>query len=433
MVDTNGSIKLCCVAEDPTQPNKYGEQRLEGQSMSVQKSSLSEAWNSEYMESVRERMILGKQVKDCSQCYRREKQGQYSFRQRANDDWQQHVQQVTQYYDLYKQDYAEADQILQKRMSVTKHYVELPVYLDIRFGNLCNLKCRMCTGLYSKKLGEELNEISQQDEAFRQIAGDTAKVHDFDWYDDNFWNDLEKYLPRINLLYLTGGEPTLVEGNYNFLQGLIDKGYAKNISLVFNTNATNFQQRFLDTVSHFAHITFNLSIDGIKGVQEYIRYPSKWKAIEKNMFTLMDKIKDSKHTQFNLVFTPTVNVLNVGSFDKLVNWAYHFATNNNLPKVQWNMEPIMLQGPQFQDMAWANKNYKQFALHNLNSIDSNAYKTFKSLKQFVNKMKLTLLKIEDKLESKANNKQLHKWNTELDKHRGIDIKDYIEYSDMIYE
>ena len=311
--------------------------------------------------------------------------------------------------------------------------VELPVYLDIRFGNLCNLKCRMCTGLYSKKLGEELNEISQQDEAFRQIAGDTAKVHDFDWYDDNFWNDLEKYLPRINLLYLTGGAPTLVEGNYNFLQGLIDKGYAKNISLVFNTNATNFQQRFLDTVSHFAHITFNLSIDGIKGVQEYIRYPSKWKAIEKNMFTLMDKIKDSKHTQFNLVFTPTVNVLNVGSFDKLVNWAYHFATNNNLPKVQWNMEPIMLQGPQFQDMAWANKNYKQFALHNLNSIDSNAYKTFKSLKQFVNKMKLTLLKIEDKLESKANNKQLHKWNTELDKHRGIDIKDYIEYSDMIYE
>ena len=64
-------------------------------------------------------------------------------------------------------------------------------------------------------------------------------------YDENFWNDLEKYLHRINLLYLTGGEQTLVEGNYNFLQGLIDKGYAKNISLVFNTNATNFQQRFL--------------------------------------------------------------------------------------------------------------------------------------------------------------------------------------------
>ena len=116
MVDTNGSIKLCCVAEDPTLANKYGEHKTEGQNMTVRNSSLSEAWNSEYMESVRERMISGRQVKDCSQCYRREKQGQYSFRQRANDDWQQHVQQVTQYYDLYKQDYAEADQILQKRI-----------------------------------------------------------------------------------------------------------------------------------------------------------------------------------------------------------------------------------------------------------------------------------------------------------------------------
>ena len=433
MVDTNGSIKLCCVAEDPTQPNKYGEQRLEGQSMSVQKSSLSEAWNSEYMESVRERMISGKQVKDCSQCYRREKQGQYSFRQRANDDWSQHVKEINEYYNDYQKEYVEAHPILQKRMDVSKHYVDLPVYLDIRFGNLCNLKCRMCTGFYSKKLGEELYQISQKDETFKHIAKDTAKIYNFDWYDKNFWSDLEKYLPRINLLYLTGGEPTLVEGNYSFLQGLIDKGYAKNISLVFNTNATNFQQRFLDTVSHFAHITFNLSIDGIGGVQEYIRYPSKWKAIQKNMFTLMDKIKESEHTKFNLVFTPTVNVLNVGSFDKLVNWAYDFANKNTTPKVQWNMEPIRLQGPQFQDMSWANKNYKQFALHNLDSIDHNAYKTFKSLKPFVNKMKLTLLKIEDRIESQANNKQLHKWNTELDKHRGIDIKDYIEYSDMIYE
>ena len=412
MVDTNGSIKLCCVAEDPTLPNKYKEQRPEGQLMSVQKSSLSEAWNSEYMQSVRERMITGKQVKDCSQCYRREKQGQYSFRQRANDDWQQHVQQV---------------------MNDTKRFVELPVYLDIRFGNLCNLKCRMCTGLYSKKLGEELYHISQKDETFKRIAKDTAKIYNFDWYDKNFWSDLEKYLPRINLLYLTGGEPTLVEGNYDFLQRLIDKGYAKNISLVFNTNATNFQQRFLDTVSHFAQITLNLSIDGIGGVQEYIRYPSKWKAIQKNMFTLMDKIKESEHTKFDIVFTPTVNVLNVGSFDKLVNWAYKFANTNTTSKVQWNMEPIRLQGPQFQDMSWANKNYKRFALQNLDSIDNNAYKTFKSLKPFVNKMKLTLMKIEDRLESQANNKQLHKWNTELDKHRGIDIKDYIEYSDMIYE
>ena len=123
MVDTNGSIKLCCVAEDPTLPNKYGIQKTEGQDMTVRNSSLSNAWNSEYMESVRERMINDRQVKDCGQCYRREKQGQYSFRQRANNDWSHKVKQVTEYYELYNKDYAEADDILKKRMAVTKHYV----------------------------------------------------------------------------------------------------------------------------------------------------------------------------------------------------------------------------------------------------------------------------------------------------------------------
>ena len=43
-------------------------------------------------------------------------------------------------------------------------------------------------------------------------------------------------------------EPTLVQGNYEFLQQLIDQGYAKNIGLVFNTNVTNFQDRFLAVV-----------------------------------------------------------------------------------------------------------------------------------------------------------------------------------------
>jgi hypothetical protein len=84
-------------------------------------------------------------------------------------------------------------------------------------------------------------------------------------------------------------------------------------------------------------------------------------------------------------------------------------------------------------MAWANKEYKKYALQKLKNIEPKAFELFTSLHPFVNKMKIALSKIEDKLESKSNNEQLYKWNTEIDKHRGIDIKDYIEYSDMIYE
>ena len=434
MVDTNGSIKLCCVAEDPITPNKFGDTKSAGQEMTVNKQSLGSAWNSEYMLSVRERLVKGQQVQDCGQCYRKERNGEYSFRQRANEHWADETKQVLDQYNSYDIEYEKANDFEKEKMQMTKYMVEdMPVYLDIRFGNLCNLKCRMCTGLYSKKFGEELESIANTDEKFRMLAPDSAKVYNFDWYDNpNFWKELEQYMPHIKLLYLTGGEPTLVQGNYDFLQQLIDKGYAKNIGLVFNTNVTNFQDRFLNIISKFRHVCLNLSIDGIGGVQEYIRYPSKWKAIVKNMNMLMDKIK-STNTKFDLVFTPTISILNVGSFHELIDWCYNFSNANPSDKIYWDMVPIFLHGPQFQDMIHASHDLRQFAINNLESVEQKQIDHFANLKSFYDEVIFTLKeRFEDEIEAQNFRKQLFKWNYSIDKNRGINITNYIPYSKLIY-
>ena len=435
MIDTNGAIKLCCVAEDPTAPDKFGDYKPAGQNMSVNKQSLGSAWNSEYMVSVRERLTQGKQVADCGQCYRKERNGEYSFRQRANRDWADQTKKVLDKFNNFDQKYIEANNLEKEKMQMTKYIVdEMPAYLDIRFGNLCNLKCRMCTGIYSKKFGEELESIAKTDEKFRLLSPDSAKVYNFDWYDNpNFWTDLKDYMPHVKLLYLTGGEPTLVQGNYDFLQQLIDNGFAKNIGLVFNTNVTNFQDRFLDIISKFKHVTLNLSIDGIEGVQEYIRYPSKWKAIKKNMDLLITKIRKNS-TQFELVFTPTLSILNVASFDELINWCYNFSVNNHEEyMIEWDMQPIFLHGPQFQDMINATKSLRDYALQRLNKVDQKKLDHFPRLRPFVNEVVNTLqAKFIDEQEAKSFRKQLFKWNYSLDKNRGINITNYIPYSKLIY-
>ena len=407
MIDTNGAVKLCCVAEDPTVKDH-------GKSMNVTDTDLSSVWNNDYMQNVRKRLLEGQQVKDCGQCYRKERRGEYSFRQRANQDWENEVDKI----------------LLQEKLTVD----EPPKYLDIRFGNLCNLKCRMCTGIYSKILGEELEAIADKDEEFRLLGPDSAKSYTFDWYDNpSFWQDLKKYIPHVKLIYLTGGEPTLVQGNYEFLQQLIDKGHAQNISLVFNTNVTNFQQRFLDIINQFKQITLNLSIDGVEGVQEYIRYPSKWKHIQKNMDLLMTKIKQSR-TRFKLVFTPTVSILNVADFKTLVEWAYNFAVDNHTENSIWDMQPIFLHGPQFQDMIYATNHYRYYALQNLQKIDQDALTYFKPLQKFYDEVIDTLKnKYENEPDSIMFRKQLHKWNTSIDNSRGIKIQDYIPYSELLYE
>ena len=427
MVDTTGSIKLCCVADDPTD-------KVSGQNMHVNKQSLSEAWNSEYMVSVRERLISGRQVKDCGQCYRKERLGEYSFRQKTNDDWSDKIQEIQQHYKDYEQQYTEANDFMKEKMQMSKYIVnDMPKYLDIRFGNLCNLKCRMCTGKYSNKLGEELEAIANKDEQFRLLAPDSAKTYKFDWYDNpNFWQDLDQYIPHIELIYLTGGEPTLVEGNYEFLNKLVDKGYSQNISLVFNTNVTNFQQRFLDVIGNFKYITLNLSIDGTVGIQEYIRYPSKWSAVVKNMNNLMNRIPHT-NTKFELVFTPTVSIMNVGWFDKLIDWAYNFSINNTNKNINWDMMPIFLHGPQFQDMIYATEKYREYTLGRIQKIQPKVRSHFESLDRFLKEIDYTLSSKHDPEESSMYRKQLLHWNSSIDKSRDIKIQDYIPYSHLLYE
>ena len=82
MIDTNGSVKLCCVAENPTKKESGTHMNVR-----VDGHTLSELWNDQYIQNVRQRMIEGKEIKDCGQCYRKERRGEYSFRQRANENY----------------------------------------------------------------------------------------------------------------------------------------------------------------------------------------------------------------------------------------------------------------------------------------------------------------------------------------------------------
>ena len=398
MVETNGDVKLCCIAESPTL-------KASGQHMNINKHKLSELWNDPYMQSVRQRMLEGKQVKDCGQCMRKEREGEKSMRQIINPGWQ------VDNADLFVK--------------------TLPKYLDLRFGNLCNLRCRMCTGMYSSELGQELESIRQTNKDFQKMYPDSLEYPVYDWSNDQtFWSDLEKYIPYIEIIYLTGGEPTLVQGNYDFLQKLIDVGVSKNIVITFNTNVTNFQQRFLDIIGHFAKVRLALSIDGTGGVQEYIRFPSKWKAIQNNIHKLLEHVKDANN-KFELSFAPAISILNVANFNDYINWSYNIANQHQYDNLVWDMDPSRVHGPEFQDIWHATKEYRQISLTKLKSVQTQSIQFFPSLQNFYNEI-ITCLESNYHDHAEANRKSLKIWNDSIDKKRRIDIKDYIPYSEAIY-
>ena len=116
-----------------------------------------------------------------------------------------------------------------------------PIYLDLRFGNLCNLMCKMCSPLNSSQISKDQDSLRKLDpEGFDRHLGTKHVLPAYDWQDDpEVTAMLDRYIPHIQTLYLAGGEPTLSAGAMRFMSRCIELGYAPRITFILNTNVTN--------------------------------------------------------------------------------------------------------------------------------------------------------------------------------------------------
>jgi sulfatase maturation enzyme AslB (radical SAM superfamily) len=109
---------------------------------------------------------------------------------------------------------------------------------------------------------------------------------------------------------MSGGEPLMITQHYEFLQGYVDNGNAKDITLNYNTNLSNIPQRALDLWEHFKKIELRTSIDAAGVLNEYIRYPSNWDIVLRNL-RLLTTAKESGKINLSLETITTVQIYNV--------------------------------------------------------------------------------------------------------------------------
>ena len=75
----------------------------------------------------------------------------------------------------------------------------------------------------------------------------------------------------------TGGEPFMIEQHFDLLRHAVESGYAKNISIHYNTNGTiRPPKEIFDLWKEFKHCEVMFSIDGIFKKFEYIRSGAVW-------------------------------------------------------------------------------------------------------------------------------------------------------------
>lgn len=303
VVNTDGAIRPCCMIK-----GQYSQlKKADGTKYTI-KDNLNDAWNSDEMRRMRMAMINGEKLEGCNVCYLQEASGRTSNREYANAEW------------THKLTSKEIENKIDQAILNAGEIDYSIAYLDLRLGNLCNLKCRMCSPFNSSQIAKEHLDLEQRDPAYKVVWASTfgkfnPRFNDMqEWFDnDILWDQVIDMIPNLKKVYMTGGEPTLIENNFKFMQACIDKG-RKDIVLFFNTNCTNVNKKFTNLISQFDRVNINASIDGVNEVNDYIRAPSKWSQISRNVETL------AQMPNVVLGVTPTVQTYNVFNLIDTLNW-----------------------------------------------------------------------------------------------------------------
>ena len=257
---------------------------------------INEWFHSEYMHQVRTSMLKGKPLRECAHCYKEEAKGRHSPRMG-------HVEK-----------YPHTEQA---------HNID---WIDIKFGNKCNLKCKICYPGSSSELMKEWQQLGWQTddpmEGTRADAGQNYLQADYDWpaKKKNF-NKLVDMAQHVSVLKFTGGEPMINPYMIKFLETVIELDHAKNIDISITTNCTKIHPRLFDILSKFKNFNIRCSIDGVGKTYEYIRYPASFGDVKQNFLSYahqQQKITNFKNISINCV----VNYFN---FHNMIDFVQEFA------------------------------------------------------------------------------------------------------------
>jgi molybdenum cofactor biosynthesis enzyme MoaA len=286
----NGDYRACCHSEpgipqdnDPTKAISFMEEPLE------------EVWNNKYYKDLRLDMANGVQNKTCETCWKMEANDEYSFRNKYNLAYSDEL----------------VDSLITEAIANDGEMSKTPASIQIKLGNLCNLKCIMCNQASSNLIQDEV--IFWQKKQV-EVPAWLKWVEDWeiDWTGidqninlDAIWDNLKVGLINAEQIQLVGGEPLVNPITPVILERLVECDAAKNIRIYFISNLTSLSKRMIGTLSEFRHSVISVSWDHVDPDKfRFIRFPARYEHFRKNV----DKLLDSK---IEPKVSVTVNIFNM--------------------------------------------------------------------------------------------------------------------------
>ena len=298
-----GTVRPCCLADDEIVDNN-------GNKFELSTADFADIQNSNHMRRLREQFLAGERPQTCRKCWNEERGGRTSKRMHTLDRLKHSIEDTEWTTDA-----------------------KPLMFLDLKLGNICNLKCRICGSWSSSQFAtEEINQLPREQQksshAYQMLRAGA-------WPRENtqFWQQIDSVLTDICYIEFTGGEPFMIDEHFDMLQGIVDRGIADQVEIHYNTNGTQWPNRGKAIWRHFKTVEIAFSIDDVGARFEYQRSNANWQEVCANL----DRFRDLKECHKNIVLQicTTVNVFNVRYLDQVAQWIDQNKESFNF--VYWNM------------------------------------------------------------------------------------------------
>ena len=297
-----GTARPCCLAIDEIT-------KSDGTKYDLNESTLTEIYQSEYMQQLRQQFRRGEKPATCNRCWDEEAAGRTSKRQHSKIRLKHLVNEVDYANDV-------PDQLW---------------FVDLKLGNICNLKCRICGSWSSSNWAvEEIAYLPGIDKK-QHLAYTFLKKGMWPRNPDTkFWENMRELIPNIQYMEFTGGEPFMIEEHFELLRFAVETGHAKHIDIHYNTNGTQWPGTE-DIWKEFRLVEVAFSVDNVGERFEYERYGAKWDEVNTNI-DRFHALRDSSK-KFWTQLCLTVNIQNVYYLEELCEWAL----TKNFNDIYFNM------------------------------------------------------------------------------------------------
>ena len=297
-----GTVRPCCLADDELLDD-------EGNKFSLLTADFDSIQNSQAMTQLREQFLAGEKPQTCRKCWMEERAGRTSKRMHTLDRM--------------------------KHMGITGEWTtdaKPLMFLDLKLGNICNLKCRICGSWSSSQFAtEELADMPTDVDRKKSFPYQMLRAGAWPRENQSFWAEIDACLNDIRYIEFTGGEPFMIKEHFVMLQGIVDRGIAHQVEIHYNTNGTHYPAEAEEIWRHFKTVEVAFSIDDLGARFEYQRTNADWAVVLDNI-TSFQLLRDQM-PNLRLQCCSTVNIFNVRYIDQLAHWI----ALQRFDFVYWNM------------------------------------------------------------------------------------------------